>query len=101
MPGRMAGRALAFPWQAKAPVAPKYRIAASGKITAALSQSSLQPTKESHCTSRQPIAARATETAKETCQSPLTHLLHHIGGSSPFSNGYNFENGVVTRFLSA
>jgi tetratricopeptide (TPR) repeat protein len=30
----------------------------------------------------------------------LTHLLHHAGGSVPFSIGYNFENGLVTRFLS-
>jgi hypothetical protein len=30
----------------------------------------------------------------------LTHLLHHVGGSCPFPAGYNFENGLVTRFLS-
>src|ERR1700721_1028934 len=28
------------------------------------------------------------------------HLLHHVGGSSAFPIGCNFENGVVTRFLS-
>src|ERR1035437_6094723 len=31
----------------------------------------------------------------------LTHLLHHAGGSGPFPIGCNFENGLVTRFLSA
>jgi hypothetical protein len=30
----------------------------------------------------------------------LTHLLHHVGGSGPFPIGCNFENGLVTRFLS-
>jgi hypothetical protein len=30
----------------------------------------------------------------------LTHLLHHDYGSYPFSVGCNFENGLVTRFLS-
>ena len=30
----------------------------------------------------------------------LTHLLHHVGGSYSFSAGCNFENGLVTRFLS-
>jgi zinc protease len=30
-----------------------------------------------------------------------THLLHHAGGSGPFPIGCNFENGLVTRFLSA
>jgi hypothetical protein len=30
----------------------------------------------------------------------LTHLLHHTGGSRPFSIGCSFENGLVTRFLS-
>src|SRR5664279_645679 len=30
-----------------------------------------------------------------------THLLHHVGGSGPFPTGCNFENGLVTRFLSA
>jgi hypothetical protein len=29
-----------------------------------------------------------------------THLLHHDFGSGPFSIGCNFENGLVTRFLS-
>ena len=29
-----------------------------------------------------------------------THLLHHVGGSYSFSAGCNFENGLVTRFLS-
>src|ERR1035437_6346455 len=29
------------------------------------------------------------------------HLLHHAGGSGPFPIGCNFENGLVTRFLSA
>jgi CubicO group peptidase (beta-lactamase class C family) len=27
-------------------------------------------------------------------------LLHHAGGSGPFPIGCDFENGVVTRFLS-
>jgi Protein of unknown function DUF262 len=31
----------------------------------------------------------------------LTHLLHHVGGSCSFPAGCNFENGLVTRFLSA
>jgi UDP-N-acetylglucosamine 2-epimerase (non-hydrolysing) len=31
----------------------------------------------------------------------LTHLLHHVGGSRSFPAGCNFENGLVTRFLSA
>jgi hypothetical protein len=31
----------------------------------------------------------------------LAHLLHHVHGSSPFPVGCNFENGLVTRFLSA
>src|ERR1039457_1847640 len=30
----------------------------------------------------------------------LTHLLHHVGGSCSFPAGCNFENGLVTRFLS-
>src|ERR1035437_5637593 len=30
-----------------------------------------------------------------------THLLPHAGGSGPFPIGCNFENGLVTRFLSA
>jgi hypothetical protein len=30
----------------------------------------------------------------------LTDLLHHASGSGPFSIGCDFENGVVTRFLS-
>jgi hypothetical protein len=30
----------------------------------------------------------------------LTDLLHHAGGSGPFPIGCDFENGVVTRFLS-
>ena len=30
----------------------------------------------------------------------LTHLLHHDGGSHPFSWGCSFENGLVTRFFS-
>jgi len=29
-----------------------------------------------------------------------THLLHHVGGSYSFPAGCNFENGLVTRFLS-
>src|ERR1035437_8696984 len=29
------------------------------------------------------------------------HLLHHVGGSCSFPAGCNFENGLVTRFLSA
>src|SRR5450759_2359444 len=32
---------------------------------------------------------------------PQAHLLHHAGGSGPFPTGCNFENGLVTRFLSA
>ena len=28
------------------------------------------------------------------------HLLHHDGGSHPFSWGCSFENGLVTRFFS-
>src|ERR1017187_6314881 len=28
------------------------------------------------------------------------HLLHHVGGSYSFPAGCNFENGLVTRFLS-
>ena len=31
----------------------------------------------------------------------LTHLLHHVGGSRSFPTGCSFENGLVTRFLSA
>jgi hypothetical protein len=31
---------------------------------------------------------------------PLTHLLHRDIGSYPFSVVCNFENGLVTRFLS-
>ena len=34
-------------------------------------------------------------------QRPLAHLLHHVGGSCSFPTGCNFENGLVTRFLSA
>jgi hypothetical protein len=30
----------------------------------------------------------------------LTDLLHHASGSGPFPIGCDFENGVVTRFLS-
>ena len=30
----------------------------------------------------------------------LAHLLHHVGGSYSFPAGCNFENGLVTRFLS-
>jgi hypothetical protein len=30
----------------------------------------------------------------------LADLLHHASGSGPFSIGCDFENGVVTRFLS-
>jgi hypothetical protein len=30
----------------------------------------------------------------------LAHLLHHDGASCPFPIGCNFENGLVTRFLS-
>jgi hypothetical protein len=33
--------------------------------------------------------------------STLAHLLHHVGGSCSFPAGCNFENGLVTRFLSA
>ena len=32
---------------------------------------------------------------------PLTHLLHHVRGSYAFPRVCNFENGLVTRFLSA
>src|ERR1035437_8501278 len=38
------------------------------------------------------VAARALAEA---------HLLHHVGGSCSFPAGCNFENGLVTRFLSA
>jgi hypothetical protein len=31
----------------------------------------------------------------------LTHLLHHVGGSHSFPTSCSFENGLVTRFLSA
>ncbi len=30
-----------------------------------------------------------------------THLLHHAGGSYPFSIDYDFENGLVTHFFSS
>jgi hypothetical protein len=30
-----------------------------------------------------------------------TRLLHHVGGSYSFQEGCSFENGLVTRFLSA
>jgi hypothetical protein len=30
----------------------------------------------------------------------VTDLLHHASGSGPFPIGCDFENGVVTRFLS-
>src|ERR1039458_1284334 len=30
-----------------------------------------------------------------------THLLRHVGGSRSFPTGCSFENGLVTRFLSA
>ena len=33
--------------------------------------------------------------------SRLAHLLHHVGGSRSFPSGCGFENGLVTRFLSA
>src|ERR1035437_348183 len=39
--------------------------------------------------------------ARQTVFQFLAHLLHHAGGSGPFPIGCNFENGLVTRFLSA
>jgi tRNA G18 (ribose-2'-O)-methylase SpoU len=38
---------------------------------------------------------------KAISKTALAHLLHHVGGSYSFPAGCNFENGLVTRFLSA
>jgi hypothetical protein len=47
---------------------------------------------------------RATTSLCRSCgniyQLSQAHLLHHVGGSCPFSMGCNFENGLVIRFLS-
>jgi dihydroorotate dehydrogenase len=55
-----------------------------------------------------PIAgAGAVEVGTVTFRGPRSplrvaeaHLLHHVGGSYSFPAGCNFENGLVTRFLS-
>src|ERR1035437_8393110 len=51
------------------------------------------------------IASASATSCRETwTHSPAypcqTHLLHHVGGSYSFPAGCNFENGLVTRFLS-
>jgi hypothetical protein len=44
--------------------------------------------------------ALATFPARAARPGALTHLLHRVGGSCSFPVGCDFENGLVTRFLS-
>jgi beta-glucosidase-like glycosyl hydrolase len=46
------------------------------------------------------MALKASAPAKTNPITRLTDLLHHASGSGPVSIGCDFENGVVTRFLS-
>jgi hypothetical protein len=43
---------------------------------------------------------RSEHALESAIAQPQTHLLHHVGGSYSFPAGCNFENGLVTRFLS-
>jgi hypothetical protein len=46
------------------------------------------------------VVDEATSVTRTTVTNDQAHLLHHVGGSYSFPAGCNFENGLVTRFLS-